>query len=448
MGCKNSNARGTSHRHRYWRDQRWSPLVQAPETAAPSIPLKRLFKNGRPSIDGEYIALFPDGLLYQITYENGNSWAFYNDTNHWDMWVTYVFGPGSDIVALGKTQYTAQNDGRHHCFLLLHPGETSPFITGKPNGYRISFQRLHSAPLSEEYEAILCAEVACRLKQELEVVLGLYKGDMNDLIKECVRTSTPFVDVTFPPTKESLFREGEQKLDVITWKRSKDFVKESGKIALVFFSCDPNDIGQGELGDEWFLCSLAAVAEFPEHIRAILRHPQCETEKEAEEAVGCYRIRLNKNGWYTDVILDDCLPVSGPLPCFAKNVEERGELWVSLIEKAYAKMHGSYSALVERGDPLEGMADLTGSPYIRLDKEWNVASQNSLVRAYLFRRLLAYHAEKFLITVSTPGIKNSLLAPKTTPQKTLQRNTDALGLTWDMPTPCWSASTLRRKGYR
>ncbi len=52
------------------------------------------------------------------------------------------------------------------------------------------------------------------------------------------------------------------------------------------------------------------------------------------------------------------------------------ELWVLLMEKAYAKMYGTY-ATIEGGDPAVALRDLTGAPIESLEncedleKLWN-----------------------------------------------------------------------------
>ena len=64
---------------------------------------------------------------------------------------------------------------------------------------------------------------------------------------------------------------------------------------------------------------------------------------------GIYVFRFYKNGGLYYVIVDDRLPTltkdnGQPLPFFAR-CENPNLFWVSLIEKAYAKLHGRYYAL-------------------------------------------------------------------------------------------------------
>lgn len=54
----------------------------------------------------------------------------------------------------------------------------------------------------------------------------------------------------------------------------------------------------------------------------------------------------------------------------------QNELWVALLEKAYAKVYGSYHNIIG-GDPVYALRDLTGCPYERffdfenLELLWN-----------------------------------------------------------------------------
>jgi calpain-15 len=80
---------------------------------------------------------------------------------------------------------------------------------------------------------------------------------------------------------------------------------------------------------------------------------------------GIYRVRLCKNGEWQQVTVDDYFPCTeSGVPVFT--VTEGNDLWIMILEKAFAKLAGSYLAL-RGGFAHEGLQDLTGCPTIYLD---------------------------------------------------------------------------------
>lgn len=75
---------------------------------------------------------------------------------------------------------------------------------------------------------------------------------------------------------------------------------------------------------------------------------------------GIYVLRFFKDFKWKYVIIDDRLPCgkNNAQPVFGK-CKNLHELWVPLIEKAYAKLHGCYETLIS-GFIDDGLSDLTG----------------------------------------------------------------------------------------
>ena len=63
---------------------------------------------------------------------------------------------------------------------------------------------------------------------------------------------------------------------------------------------------------------------------------------------GLFVIKIFKNFNWIYVIIDDRVPVElgTGVPVFGRNRNSH-EIWVSLVEKAYAKMHGCYGNLAK-----------------------------------------------------------------------------------------------------
>lgn len=124
----------------------------------------------------------------------------------------------------------------------------------------------------------------------------------------------------------------------------------------------PDDSVQGAVGNCWFVCALSVLAQVaPQTLRT------CFVTQDLNPA-GVYRLRLNAEGVWHVVTVDDLLPVNA-LDCAAYTKPSRRSLWGPLLEKAAAKMHGSYESLAG-GTFAEAFNMITGCPTQRvtLDK--------------------------------------------------------------------------------
>ena len=200
-----------------------------------------------------------------------------------------------------------------------------------------------------------------------------------------------FVDPYFPPTDSSINLGTDRRIDtVIQWRRPNEFFKGDYQI---FDNIEPNDIKQGKLGDCWIMCALASLAERPELVeRLFVTHQKSEH--------GFYQVKFCKSGEWVRVTVDDYFP------CFPKDTpifsrSHGNELWVLILEKAYAKLHGSYT-LLRGGWASEGMMDLTGCPTLNIDFTTE-EGQSYIVSDALWEILKKYDDSGALISGSTTG---------------------------------------------
>lgn len=159
---------------------------------------------------------------------------------------------------------------------------------------------------------------------------------------------------------------------------------------------DPNDIKQGQLGDCWFLSALSSLAERKGLVKRLFI-----TQEYNEE--GIYKIKMFKNGEIVIVTIDDYIPCrfnGGPL--FSRGAGN--ELWVLLIEKAYAKLHGNYYAL-SSGYTTHAMVDLTGCPCVHIAFPPEGSSYEDVEEEAdeIFERILEADEQGYLISTETSG---------------------------------------------
>ena len=100
---------------------------------------------------------------------------------------------------------------------------------------------------------------------------------------------------------------------------------------------------------------MASLAEKPDRVKAIF------LTKEVNSA-GCYALKFYINGECKTIVVDDYFPYCTHKEdwAFSRSNNEK-EIWVLLLEKAWAKMFGSYQR-IEAGTTGEALPALTGAP--------------------------------------------------------------------------------------
>ena len=206
-----------------------------------------------------------------------------------------------------------------------------------------------------------------------------------------------------------------------TWKRAPDIRQDNAdpdqpqtlekQRLFTLGNLHPTAVKQGGLENCYFLASLSSLSQFPERISRLFL-------SQTNPELGIYAVRVFANGAPKEVVVDDCLPIEknndelprrsieeglpqgakinnktkkdngdgtstvameiaypdGRMQIKKQTVENDAvntklkfsrtttdELWVPILEKAYAKVQGCYAAL-EAGCHFETIRDLTGAP--------------------------------------------------------------------------------------
>uniref|UniRef100_A0A8C2G7W8 Si:dkey-19b23.13 n=1 Tax=Cyprinus carpio TaxID=7962 RepID=A0A8C2G7W8_CYPCA len=217
------------------------------------------------------------------------------------------------------------------------------------------------------------------------------------LKRSCLRRGALFQDPFFPPSAESLFYKRTPPPG-LTWKRPRELCKDP---RLFVDGISTRDLHQGSLGNCWMVAATSCLAaESSLWKKVIPDHAEQEWHpKRPDLYAGIFHFRFWRLGQWTDVVVDDRLPVSedGTL-LFCRSATPR-EFWSALLEKAYAKLNGCYEAL-EGGNTAEALVDFTGGVSEPLNLNQEELIQHADQRKMLFQTIAHAHAHKALITCS------------------------------------------------
>ena len=185
--------------------------------------------------------------------------------------------------------------------------------------------------------------------------------------QELYKGKEPWTDPVFKAEKASLcpfdkyghwiLPEDALDDDVLGWDSFKwcrvEEIFDSKDYSVFHEGIAVEDIVQGKICDCYFLSVLGSLCKFPELVENLFYFK----EKTKEHIYGIY---FYINGHKKLVLIDDYLPYVGVgFKQFAMSKSEENEIWVALMEKAWAKVNGNYIRIGCGGSPNEVFDVLT-----------------------------------------------------------------------------------------
>ncbi|XP_076562464.1 calpain-9-like isoform X2 [Arvicanthis niloticus] len=176
------------------------------------------------------------------------------------------------------------------------------------------------------------------------------RQSFEQLRQGCLQSGTLFEDADFPATNGSLFYSERPQVPFV-WKRPGEIVENP---EFILGGATRTDICQGELGDCWLLAAIASLTLNQKALARVVPQDQGFSSGYA----GIFHFQFWQHSEWLDVVIDDRLPTFRDRLVFLHSADHN-EFWSALLEKAYAKLNGSYEAL-KGGSAIEAMEDFTG----------------------------------------------------------------------------------------
>ena len=206
-------------------------------------------------------------------------------------------------------------------------------------------------------------------------------------LQKAITDKIVFKDEEFPHKMNSITNDFLHNyydlFEIGRWMRPHQLFRCDYSEIKLFDTIDPNDIKQGCIGICYFLAILSALAEFPERVKKIFANT-------AVNKFGVYGVKFFFQGIPQEVIVDDFIPCYPDKiePFFAK--PNGKELWVLLLEKAWAKCFGNYT-VVEYEVVDYAMEDILGAPALGF---W----ANKLNVDQLWEKLLEFDSKDYIVS--------------------------------------------------
>ena len=224
--------------------------------------------------------------------------------------------------------------------------------------------------------------------------------------QQLCKTTGNWTDILFGPQTKNLcpfnsygflIPEGVTIHDLYGWKKFKfmrpDAIFNTSNYIILPEEISPNDIIQGCLNDLYFLSVLGSLCKCPRIIEKLF----FIKEKTKEHLYGVY---FNIHGQWKLVLIDDFFPISDE----KNNIKfvfshcKNKEIWVNLLEKAWAKVNGCYAQIGGKFTPYE-IYDILTEAYTEV-VNLNINKKNDS-KENIWKKIVEAYSNDFIIIAVT-----------------------------------------------
>ena len=183
----------------------------------------------------------------------------------------------------------------------------------------------------------------------------------------------------------------------VEFLRASEIFKDT-RYVLISDKMDMNDIVPGALEDSYFLSSVQNLCKVPSNINRLFKTKIMNPD-------GYYELILNIDSKPQIVVVDDYLPVDSSTKQLIYAKSTKNEIWISLLEKAWAKINGGYANIIG-GTPLEVLECLTGFSSLSFDTENKDADDLNEYKIEIVKHLQEADKNTSIISCSTSSKVN------------------------------------------
>ena len=218
-----------------------------------------------------------------------------------------------------------------------------------------------------------------------------------------------YTDPLFPPNKNSLLgldssgnpidqeaytnaNGSKINSEKIEFLRASEIFKGS-RYVVISDTIDMDDIVPGQLEDTYFLCSVQNLCRKKANIDKIFKTNIMNPD-------GYYELVLFIEGKPQIVIVDDYLPVDKDTKKLIYAQSKKNEIWIMLLEKAWAKVNGGYANIIG-GNPGEALEFLTGFSSLSYDTEGKDGDDLNEYKIEVVKQLQISDKENSIISCQT-----------------------------------------------